>query len=275
MKKTLLTTTMLLSLSAGVQAQNACELVAYTPENSYDIQSSRTAAAHIKFPAEIVTTNNSLAKAFDVRYDGRDVWIRGKSDNEQINNAGISVKLSNDETVYLNVVVQDVKGPCYTFVQREHVLSALNQEPDLKAKALELDTARTQALNEAENYKIKARQLRSTYTTALERSQQQQALIAADALEAFKKNINTGYAVSSSKPADPYVEAAYDDGLFTYIRINTSSFGVPTLVKRADEETQVAQYDFNDQTGVYTVQGLHNHLALTLGDILIEIERKN
>lgn len=251
-----------------------CRLVVYNQGASYEIISSPTAAAHLKFPVPVKLVNLTNPQLWDETHDETDVWIRGKTLEPIGATSGNTIKLVDGTTVNLVVKNRSQSGLCYQFIPENQVRTALNVSDELVVQKEQLEVATKAALDERRSYVARGEQLETAYRNALAKAQNQLALQANDAIESFKQKIHTAYDVGRT-PGSPFtVTAAYDDGLFTYIRINTTNFGAPSVTKLKGGKNLMVDYSFNDMSGVYTIPGLHNELAVTLDDAMIVIKRK-
>lgn len=98
---------------------------------------------------------------------------------------------------------------------------------------------------------------------------------ARDRIKEFQSSISTRYKWAGDNADDRYlVSAVYDDGRFTYVRVSTSAFGLPSLSGLLDGKDTIVQYDYDDLTGVYTIQGLFDRLRLKLGTHAVNIKRE-
>jgi len=100
---------------------------------------------------------------------------------------------------------------------------------------------------------------------------------ARDRIKEFQHSINTRYSwagVGASPDDHNLIDAVYDDGRFTYVRITTSAFGLPSVAGTLDDKDVLVQYSYDDLTGVFTVQGLYDRLKVRLGNHQIDILRQ-
>ena len=256
--------------------KETCELVVYNSGATYTVASSVNVAAHLKFPKNIDVINTSLStKLWNITHDGSDLWVRGLDTETAAARVGVTVKFEDETTVTLIVENHVAPPPCYRFWHEGAVRTALGASEELERAMKAAEEQKAAALDAQRQYLKKAVELNETYKQALERAQLQLELSTNDAIEDFKERIYTAYAIEATSSNDFHVTAAYDDGIFTYIRIDSQAFGVPALSKRRGEETLIVDHSFNDLNNVYSVPGLHRELALELEGQTVIIRRVN
>lgn len=268
--------TMLASSAQNVNVvAKDCRLVVFNQSSSYEIISSPTAAAHLQLPSPVKLVNLTNPQLWDETHDGTDVWIRGKTLEAIGATSGNTIKLVDGTTINLVVKNRPQSGLCYEFIPENQVRTALNVSDELTAEKEQFAVATRAALEEKQRYVDQADKLEAAYQGALTRATQQMSLQASDAIEDFKERIHTAYAVKKTEGNPFKVTAAYDDGLFTYIRIDTTAYGAPVITKRKGGKALVVDFSFNDLSGVFTIPGLHNELAVALDDHVVVVERVN
>lgn len=98
---------------------------------------------------------------------------------------------------------------------------------------------------------------------------------ASDVIRHFQMSIHTGYEWSEPANDRVIVDSVYDDGRFTYVRVLSGGFGAPAVFGvNADDDAYVVDYNYDDLTGVYRLNGLYDAMRVKLDDKKIDIVRR-
>jgi len=248
----------------------ACRVVLLPPGTRETIQAAVTVGTRIQFPGAIKTFQVDTPGLWDGTAKDDSLFIRPKTTEAAATTTGVSVFLANgrkyDFVVERSealpnrcVLVTDYPGGTAAEASPTHRLRRA-AEPAPAPVPTEL-LAHQQA----------------QYAEQLAEMRRQVEAQARDRIKAFQYAINTRYAWAGSEATPDereLVSAVYDDGRFTYVRIATSAFGLPSLSARLDDQDVLVQYSYDDLTGVFTVQGLFDRLKVRLGGHQIDIQRQ-
>jgi len=83
-------------------------------------------------------------------------------------------------------------------------------------------------------------------------------------LNAYRSQIYTG---------DPIINSAYDDGRWTYIRLNQNINTAYSLYGIADKQKILLEYQYDEFNHLYQISGIYSELILALGNQEIHITR--
>ncbi len=275
-------------LSLGPETED-CTVVVSQPGQRLILNVGIEVGTRLRFTYPIDTFQVSM-ETWDVRQEESTLWLRPKTSAKEADEAGVTVFLKGaEERRELDFLVRAAETTDYSCI---YVLDAptaveLFRGPRRQSRE-EQEALRDElyeALDEADAREEAARRSRSafeqrqqglaaTFEAKLNEMSRQYRAQADDALAAFQYSIHTGYTWGTKTQAFPsIISAVYDDGRFTYIRLAESGFGVPAITAKSGEDFFVVQYDYQDLTGVYTVQGLFDELVVRFGQQEISIKR--
>jgi len=98
-----------------------------------------------------------------------------------------------------------------------------------------------------------------------------------DALAKYRANIYTGYTWSKGRgfSTKNVVSDVWDDGRFTYIRLNKDNKGIFSLHGYITKKPEMIEADYDSNTKIYTVAGLYRKYDLIYDKSKVTIERAN
>jgi hypothetical protein len=246
------------------------------------IEANINVSTRLQFPATVTRVTVSTPNLWDSTFAEHSAWVRPKTNLAPAGQTGLTVFLANGRTYDFLVNASAVVPPsCVLIVepvqpQAQQAPTAPQppqRTPEEIAAAQAAAAARTRAAAAAAFQRRTTEDARLTDRfTAMRRQVEQQAT---DRIKQFQHSIDTNYRWTGSSRADErLVNAVYDDGRFTYVRIVTDAFGVPALTGRVNGKDTLLQYTYDDLTGVFTVQGLYDRLSLSIGTHALDIRRR-
>ena len=258
----------------------ACGVLKITDDQRITLPANAQVATRINFPSPLTDVSNSVPGLWDdfVAPTGATTfWARPRTTTAAGATAGVGLATEDGRAYdFVFEVAEAVPTTsCWTIADARPVpgmadrLQALeNERSSLAAERQRLaveredQRQRTAALNRAQSARI----------TALSDTAAKQAR---DAISAFKYTVTTAYSWSYSEKIPPFqISAAFDDGRSTYVRILSDAHGAPAVIGRQGEDVLALNYSYDDLTGVYTIQGLHDRIELRFGGVLAVVERK-
>jgi hypothetical protein len=243
--------------------QTPCRQLLVAPSSRNTIQTNINVATRLHFPTPVATYEVSTPGLWEASTKGQDLWVRPKTPYSSANKTGLTVIL-DDETRYdfLAVSTERVPASCITIHDQ---VPKKPKSPQPSAEAAEATHAAAELLvTQKHQFQAELAELRSQVT--------QQA---ADRIKAFQYSINTRYDWNSSASADKnLINAVYDDGRSTYIRITTSAYGLPAVSGALGDKDVLLEGQYDDLTGVFEIPGLYDRLRIRLGSHELIIARQ-
>lgn len=116
-----------------------------------------------------------------------------------------------------------------------------------------------------------------TLQDQLSESQQAADRKALDALHEYRGRVFTGYKWGKGKGflGAQVVAHVWDDGRFTFIRVNNDNKGLMQVTASVDGKDELVEYDYDSNKKLYTLAGLYPALTLHYGDSKITINRED
>lgn len=246
------------------------------------IDANVNVATRLQFPVTVRRVEVSTPALWDATYAEHSAWVRPKTTVSVAGQTGLTVFLENGRTFDFLVNASPTVPPsCVIVVEPPQPAAqpapapapqqpprapeevAGNREAAARARAASAAAARRRASEDA--------RLAERFA-AMRRQVEQQAM---DRIKQFQHSIDTNYEWGRGGRDERHlVQAVYDDGRFTYVRIKTDAFGVPAVTGRVNGADTLLQYTYDDLTGVFTIQGLFDRLSLSLGTHSIPIKRR-
>ncbi len=290
----LFTTAILATFAAGAsQAQTAPASAkptdpVYAACGTLDVASDLriTLAAHpqvatrVNFPSPIADVSNSAPSLWDdftAPTGARSLWVRPKTTTIAGSTAGVSV-LTQDGRSYDFVFDIAGDGPpttCWSVADTRTIPGTADRLQELESERVALTNERRRLQIEREDQRKRTADLNRQQQATISALSDTASKQARDAISAFKHSVNTSYSWGYSKLPPPFeISAAFDDGRNTYVRILSDAAGAPAVVAIQGDETMALNYSYDDLTGVYTIQGLHERIELRFAGILARVDRK-
>lgn len=246
----------------------ACRAILLPPGTRETVQAHINVGTRIQFPATIKTFQVDTPGLWDVSAKDDSLFVRPKTGDINAAATGISVFL--------------ITGRKYDFVARRSediphrcvLVAALPGDPSASSALASVKATRPQSLRPVMKPSNDSLMVAGQQVAEMRRQMEAQAR---DRIKEFQYAINTRYAwAGGGKSADAQnlIDAVYDDGRFTYVRITTSAFGLPAVAGILGDKDVLLQYSYDDLTGVFTVQGLYDRLRVRLGNHQIDILRQ-
>jgi len=251
----------------------ACRAILLPPGTRETVQANVNVGTRVQFPGTIKTFQVDTPGLWDASAKDDSLFIRPKTSDANAGSTGVSVFLVNGRKYdFVAQRVDEIPNRCVLVAEfpgdppadrptgrpRGHRVQArpAAEAPDLSQALAGQQHAANQQLAEMR------RQIEGQ---------------ARDRIKDFQYSINTRYAwAGSGRSTDDQnlIDAVYDDGRFTYVRITTSAFGLPSVAGILDDKDVLVQYAYDDLTGVFAVQGLYDRLRVRLGNHQIDILRQ-
>ena len=250
----------------------ACRRLVMIPNVEETVDSNILLGVHLQFPSKVKTLQlSSGPHLWEGQHEDNSVWVRPKEDNATVDKVKLTVFLEDGRNYDFTVrQVAQVKGAsCVVITDPPPSHDAL---ADRKAQEVAAqDAATIQALNN----RLRDQETRQRQIIDQLRSQIEQQ--AQDRIKSFQYAINTKYrwdVTNGSEDTRHLIDSVYDDGRFTYIRISTTAFGLPSITGKLNGNDAIIRKQYDDLTGVYTITGLFDQLQVSLGSYAVLIQRQ-
>lgn len=96
-------------------------------------------------------------------------------------------------------------------------------------------------------------------------------------MKAYRKKIYTGYEWKTgvfSRWSSGDVEAVYDDGRFTFVRMKQDGQGLASIMAVIDGKPQMLEYSYDSPSRTFQISGIFPKFTLRAGEQSLEIQRK-
>jgi hypothetical protein len=242
--------------------QTPCRQLLVDPASRNTVQAHISVSTRLHFPSHVATFEVSTPGLWEATTKGEDLWIRPKTAYSAANKTGLTVILDDDTRYDFLVTSTDhVPASCVSI----HDKVAKKPKPAPAAPDPEATRAAAELLV----------QQKGQFQQQLVEMRRQITQQSADRIKAFQYSINTRYDWNSSAIADKnLINAVYDDGRSTYIRISTSAYGLPAISGALDDKDLLLELQYDDLTGVIEIPGLYDRLRLRLGTHELIIARQ-
>lgn len=247
----------------------AWRAIVMAPGTRETIQANPNVSTRIQFPGRVTFRQVSTPGLWDSAMEGTSVWIRPTELQapDVAGMTGLTVFTEGGRTYdFLIGATAGVPPSCVLVVDYP------TPAPPAAAQQRGAPAARGGS-SQAERLEAQRRELEQQLSL-LRRQVIQQA---EDRIREFRYSVHTRYAWKAGRgdsDGTNLVTSVYDDGRFTYVRIATSAFGIPSVSGSLDGKDVLLQYEYDDLTGVFTVQGLYDRLRIRIGTHLIDVTRE-
>jgi hypothetical protein len=248
-----------------------CRRVVMPQGTREQIVSNINVGTRIQFASEIRTVETATPGLWDTNYNLNSVWIRPKTVSPEAADTGLSVFTTDGKQYDFLVNANATPQPsCVLVVDYPPPKApdpvAANTAGQIAKLSRQVADLNDRLLQEEESHKKQLFDMR--------RQVEQQAN---DRINQFQYSVNTRYdwkGLGTNTDDQYLVGSVYDDGRFTYVRISTSAFGLPSFSGALGDKDTVLQYSYNDLTGVVTILGLYDQIRVKLGGHVIDVTRR-
>ncbi|HBO0862500.1 TPA: TrbG/VirB9 family P-type conjugative transfer protein [Pseudomonas aeruginosa] len=261
-----------LAASAGVAAApTACREIHWREGTVVTISSAVSLGTRVQFPVDLVTKPVPSNKVlWDVDGAATVMLVKPNSVNEP-------------EGVETMVRAFTTDGNAYDFMFRR--VAAAQNEPCVIVKTdgqFFNDSARA-GLQNLSSAQMRQGAAFAQQNAALTQQMAEERRAAADnsrkavmeALRRYRYHIYTRYSWDQGKgfAAQNLISDVYDDGRFTYIRLNTPNRGLLSVESVIGEKNAIVPVRYDDAYGMYTINGIYPSFTLRVDDARISVSR--
>jgi len=247
-----------------------CRRIKWDQYKVYTIAATYDHATHIILPGELLT---------DPLVGNEDLWIVDGGDRHVFIKPGSETKIGSSTT--LTALTKD--GRSYDFLVKRHsheVNTCIRIEDGkmfTKTQRKALNDYLTPAEQQAQLVRQKLTSLQLRYG-ALETSIKEGKEIAVkDAIRKYRYHIYTRYSwdTGSGFIGKNLISDVYDDGRFTYIRLNNTNKGLLTVEARLEGANEILQAKYDDIAKVYRIVGIYPKFILKYNKAKVTVRRGN
>lgn len=249
----------------------SCRIINWLPNNVYEIKAAINHATHIKLPYKLLTKpivgNNIL---WDVDGNGTHIFIK-PNNTEDIGVSTTLTAIDKYDNSYQFRIWRVAEGSddCVTvndkgsIIPDGEMLSNYQSRDEMQISILE---------KEISNLKNQIKVLKGANRKAIKSSKSKAKKLSEDALRKYRGSIFSNYKWNISYNNN-VVHGVYDDGRWTYIRLNEGISGTALIKGHFNKKEEMLEYKFDEVYNLYRVVGVHDKLTLTLNNRATKIER--
>ena len=259
--------------AGAVSAQAAsCRVIHWKPDAVLTINSALYLGTRVELPADNLIPPVSSSELWNAEDAANQVMIKPNSDTVQ-GKSGIIRIWTTDGNSY-DVVANRVSGAAQNDVCVKIVADGMFFTPGAR-QALNGQSSNMARGAAASGQQVQVLQQQLAKQRLEAKAQSDKAVY--EALRRFRYHVYTGYTWSQGKgfEAEGLVTDVYDDGRFTYIRLDKPNRGLMSVETVVGGKTAVVPTKYDDSYGMYVVSGIYPSFNLKMDNSEIGISRKN
>jgi len=233
-----------------------CQTIHWVGNRVYTIKGSINMATHFVFPESAV----------DVIVGNKDLWV----EEHKLNHVFVKPNTSKSEGEVSTLTYIGESNTSYEFV--------LKRVPDSEAQPCVIIERNGSMMNNRNwnNYQNRDKQIVQALTSQFEQEKLQIIKQQQNALDKYRGTIYTSYKWKEAGGwfGNNFVSDVYDDGRWTYIRVNSDNKGVMSICGCVDGKNVVLQFTYDETTKMYRVSGIYPKLTLAYGSDSVVIDRQ-
>ncbi len=234
-----------------------CQVIHWIPNRIYTITGSLDFGTHITFPENAV----------DVIVGNKGLW----TEEHRLNHVFIEPNTDKPEGAASNMTYIGDSNSSYEFILKrvpnDEVIPCVIVERD--GGLINNSSWNTYQQHDQNMVHLITQQFDQEKSEIIKQQQ--------NALDKYRGMIYTGYTKQNNAGwfGNDFVSDVYDDGRWTYIRINNDEKAVMSIYGVIDGKKDVLQYSYDETTKLYRVSGIYQQLILVYGKNQIIINRNN
>lgn len=262
----------LMLIAAGASAQAAsCRVIHWKPDSVLQINSALYLGTRIELPADTLVPPVPSSTLWDAEGAANQVLVKPNSDTEQGKTALVRL-WTTDGNAY------DVLATRSTSAQNDVCVKIVADGMFFTPGARE--ALNSQSSNIARGAAASGQQVQMLQAQLARQKQESQAQTQKavyEALRRFRYHVYTGYSWNQGKgfEANGLVTDVYDDGRFTYIRLDKPNRGLMSVETVIGGKTAVVPTKYDDAYGMYVISGIYPSFKMKMDDSEMSIERKD
>ncbi len=261
---------MLFAVGASAQAAS-CRVIHWKPDSVLQINSALYLGTRVELPADNLVPPVPSSDLWNAEGAANQVLIKPNSDTEQ-GKTGLIRIWTTDGNAY------DVVATRSTSAQNDVCVKIVADGMFFTPGARE--ALNSQSSNIARGAAASSQQVQMLQTQLVRQKQESQAQTQKavyEALRRFRYHVYTGYSWNQGKgfEANGLVTDVYDDGRFTYIRLDKPNRGLMSVETVIGGKTAVVPTKYDDAYGMYVISGIYPSFKMKMDDSEMSIERKD
>jgi len=262
--KTIIAAALLSVVCMGAQASN-CKRLGHEEGKIHVIEAVPMNYTHIILPESVIENTKAIVgnkKLWDADVAGPHIYVKPNSHEPEARSTSLSVIGESGESY--DFIVQrhsHLDTPCYKVAQGTVFSNSDRTALQKTSKAAPSNSANLWQAKYLEQQK------------ALKAEKQQAVL---DALRRYRYQIYTRYDWGSgghSFIGKDFISDVYDDGRFTYIRVNKQNRGLMMIEAELDGQIEMIEAKYDTLNKMYTVSGIFPQFTMKYGKAKVDIRR--
>lgn len=249
-----------------------CRTINWTPGTVINVNSAMYLGTRIQLPSDLVTkpipSNKDL---WDVDGAATAVMVKPNSDLQQGNSVIIRAFTvdGNSYDIQVNRVAQARNEACVV-INNDGRFFNDNSRAALGKVSQNVAIGQQGAMFAQQN-----QALLQQLNTVRQNADEDKRKAVMEALRRFRYHIYTRYQWDQGKgfAAANIISDVYDDGRFTYIRLDTPNRGLLSVETEIGGKNAIAPFKYDDAYGMYTINGIYPKFTLRVDDAEINIAR--
>ncbi|MEO8965424.1 MAG: TrbG/VirB9 family P-type conjugative transfer protein [Gammaproteobacteria bacterium] len=234
-----------------------CQMIHWIGNRVYTIKGSMNMATHFVFPEPSV----------DVIVGNKDLWV----EEHKLNHVFVKPNTNKSDGSVSTLTYIGESNTSYEFI--------LKRVPDSEAVPCVIVDRNGSMLNSGSwnRYQNRDKEIIQALSSQFEREKTQIIKQQQNALDKYRGTIYTSYKWREAGGwfGHNFVSDVYDDGRWTYIRVNSDNKGVMSICGCVEGKNVVLQFSYDETTKMYRVSGIYPKLTLAYGKDSVVIERQN
>lgn len=248
----------------------SCRTVHWSPGTVINVNSAMYLGTRIQFPADLVSNPASPNRELWTSDGAATTLLVKPNSKEAEGRATILRAFTTDGHVYdikANRVSSERNDTC-VIVNHDGQFFTAGSKQALRANAQQLGQA-----SAASNMQLMEMRREMLEQGQQARDSEKKAVM--EALSRYRYHIYTRYEWDQGKgfAASNLISDVYDDGRWTYIRLNTPNRGLLSVESEIGEKNAIVPVKYNDRYGMYQINGIYPRFTLRVDDARIGIER--
>lgn len=256
------------SLSVFADEIGYCKKIYWNPDRVYPVKAAMNRATHVILPEDMVgnpiTGNQDL---WVVEGQRTHLFVKPTSEAEEGRETTVSI-IGQSNTSY------------------EFLFRRVNERPDVCVRIIHqggliqgdtISSYRTQEEKTNSIMQKRVSALEDEVQQERKKASEQAKKAAEDALQKYRSHIYTRYGWSQGMGflGKNAVSDIWDDGRFTYIRLNTDNKGLLTVTAKVDGKEEYIEYKYDSDAKIYKIAGIYPEFKLMYGKSNITVKRED
>lgn len=262
---------MFLAATIAVEAQaGSCRVIHWKPDSVLTIDSAVGLGTRIELPSDLLFDPVTSSTLWDAEGSATQVVVKPNS-NEPLGKSAVVRLFTNDGNAY-DVLANRATGTGDVCVKI--VADGMFFNPGARAAMTAQSSRMAQG---AAAMGMQAQQAQQQLVQVRRQAEDDKKKAVMEALRRFRYHVYTRYTWTEGKgfAAENIITDVYDDGRFTYIRLDRPNRGLLSVETEVGGKTAVVPTKYDDAYGMYVISGIYPSFTLRQDKEKIEITRAN